>query len=103
MAEYINRTEAIEQIRLVSCKDCKSYNGILCRTCPLDDAMMYIEDYPTVDVAEVIRCKDCRFYGVDRNKRGFCMRPWSPSMWRDETGHLHPDDYCSYAVRKEQT
>ena len=57
----------------------------------------------TGDVAETTRCKECRFYGVDRNKGGFCMRPWSPSMWRDETGSLKPDDFCSYAVRKEQT
>lgn len=52
---------------------------------------------------KIIRCKECQFYGVDRNKGGFCMRPWSPSMWRDETGYLKPDDFCSYAVRKEQT
>lgn len=50
MAEYIERTEAVEQIRLTYCKDCNNYNGILCRSCNFDDAMSAIEDCPAADV-----------------------------------------------------
>ena len=68
----------------------------------MTDVRKAIAQTPTEDVVEVVRCENCRWYAVDSNKHGFCMRPWSPSMWRDETGHLHPDDFCSYGVRKEQ-
>lgn len=51
MNEYIKREDAIEQIRLTFCKDCNSYNGVFCRSCAFDDAMSYIEDFPSADVA----------------------------------------------------
>jgi hypothetical protein len=53
MREYIDREKAIESIRLTYCKDCNNYNGVRCRACEFDDAMMEIEDCPTADVVEV--------------------------------------------------
>jgi NADH pyrophosphatase NudC (nudix superfamily) len=53
MARYIDADKAVEEARLSYCKDCDSYNGIRCSACGFDDAMMYIEDAPTADVAEV--------------------------------------------------
>jgi hypothetical protein len=51
--EYIDKEKAIETIRLTYCKDCNNYNGVRCRACEFDDAMMEIEDCPTADVVEV--------------------------------------------------
>ena len=51
MARYIDADAAIEQIRLIYCKECNSYNGILCRSCGFDDAMLLIDDIPAADVA----------------------------------------------------
>lgn len=51
--EYIDRDSAIEQFRLIYCKDCNSYNGVRCRACEFDDAMLLMEDIPAADVVEV--------------------------------------------------
>jgi hypothetical protein len=53
MARYIDADKAVEEARLSYCKDCDSYNGVRCRACGFDDAMMYIEDAPEADVVEV--------------------------------------------------
>lgn len=108
MAEYIERKAAKRLIEskmsivaaMTKKPDDPTVEGYLLGK---DHAIDWVEQIPAADVIEVIRCKDCRFYGVDRNQGGFCMRPWSPSMWRNETGELKPNDFCSYAVRKEQT
>ena len=50
MARYIDADKAIEEARLSYCKDCNSYNGVMCRACAFDDAMLYIEDAPEADV-----------------------------------------------------
>ncbi len=50
MARYIDADAAVEEARLAYCKDCNSYNGVKCRACAFDDAMLYIEDHPTADV-----------------------------------------------------
>lgn len=52
--EYIERDAAIESIRLTYCKECNSYNGVRCRACEFDDAMLMIEDVPAADVVEVV-------------------------------------------------
>jgi hypothetical protein len=47
---YIDADAAVEEARLAYCKDCNSYNGVMCRACAFDDAMSFIEDYPAADV-----------------------------------------------------
>ena len=51
MARYIDADAAAELARLTYCKDCKSYNGVMCRACAFDDAMSFIDDFPEADVA----------------------------------------------------
>lgn len=51
--KYIDADKAIEEARLLYCKNCNSYNGVRCSACGFDDAMTYIEDAPTADVVEV--------------------------------------------------
>ena len=58
---YIDADAAIELVRLTYCKNCNSYNGVKCRACPFDDAMLLIDDIPTADVVpreEVETLKD---------------------------------------------
>ena len=50
MARYIDADAAVEEARLAYCKDCYSYNGVICRSCPFDDVISDIEDYPEADV-----------------------------------------------------
>lgn len=51
MARYIDADAAVEEARLAYCKECNSYNGVMCRACAFDDAMSFIEDFPESDVA----------------------------------------------------
>ena len=92
--EYIERDTAIEQARLYYCKDCNSYNRVLCRSCGFNDAMLFIEDAPTVDVIEVVRCKDCVHRDPEDRK---CEHHMSNNIFTRQD-----NDYCSYGERKEQ-
>jgi hypothetical protein len=95
MAEYIEREATIEFIRLNYCKDCNNYNGILCRSCSFDDAMLAIEDVPAADVVPVVRCKDC-VYCVDLGTSG---------LYCDHDDNRNPlgcrsNDYCNDGERR---
>ena len=96
MKEYIDREKAIEEIRLTFCKDCNSYNGVMCRACNFDDAMSYIEDVPTADVVEVVRCKDCKYWENGKDYEPYCNH--IEGTFSDTT----EDDFCSHGERKEQ-
>ena len=92
MARYIDAEKAVEEARLSYCKDCDSYNGVKCRACGFDDAMMYIEDAPEADVVEVVRCKDCEEYFPEAEGRGYC----------GVFDCNNPEDcFCCYGERKE--
>ena len=51
MAQYIDADLLEEHLRLNYCKACNSYNGVRCSSCEIDDALDFIEDAPTDDVA----------------------------------------------------
>lgn len=51
MARYIDSDNLSEQITTEYCGKCGVYNGELCCSCPMNDALRYIEDFPTDDVA----------------------------------------------------
>lgn len=66
MAEYIDKEKAIETARLNYCKDCISCNGVRCRGCGFDDAMLEIESVPAIDVVEVVHGRwETRMLGDD--------------------------------------
>lgn len=96
MARYIDVDAATELARLTYCKNCNSYNGVMCRACAFDDAMSFIEDFPEADVVEVVRCKDCKHWGGVTY--GFACRKFSGIETRICMG---ADRYCSYGERKE--
>lgn len=55
-----------------------------------------IRKRPTVDAVPVIRCKDCKFrYWDDWLEEYFCQ-------CHAEYMQVLPDDFCSYAERKEK-
>ena len=45
----IDGNALVKTIESNYCKDCKNYNGVMCRACTWMDAMDYIEDAPEVD------------------------------------------------------
>ena len=60
--------------------------------CALSDA---VEEMPTVDAVPIIRCKDCKYrYWDDWLEEYFCQ-------CYAEYMQVLPDDFCSYAERKE--
>jgi hypothetical protein len=103
MAEYIDKEKAIEAIRLTYCKDCNSYNGVRCRACEFDDAMMEIEDCPIADVVEVVRCKDCK-----HNVANWKHDTYDATDYTDitcdyfMTDGMEATDFCSHGEKKEQ-
>lgn len=54
MPEYIEREAVVARIKQTFCSDCDSYNGVRCRACLIDDALLQIEDEPAADVAPVV-------------------------------------------------
>lgn len=55
--------------------------------CDFVQALLIMNNAPTVDAVPVVRCTDCWFYQSD-NRCG----------WNGSTGWA-PDDYCSYGER----
>ncbi len=86
--EYIEREDTIEKIKQVYCSDCNSHNGVMCRACQIDDAILQIDAEPAADVAPVVHsewinrsggnatCKRCgvrQFYVYDDDgEQNFC-------------------------------
>lgn len=97
MGKYINADDAIERLivhhalikeeRNADYEHTDTYNGMLLG---IKDAQKIITDMPAADVVEVVRCKDCSNYMTIL--RGKCKI-------LDE--YRNPDDYCSYAERRE--
>lgn len=71
----------------------------------LPDAMKTVNNAPTIDAVPVIRCKDCIHNVSNRITDPLCINDYSgDDIVCDyfETDGMEPDDYCSYAERKEE-
>lgn len=58
-----------------------------------------IECATTVDAVPVIRCKECKYY-----RDGDCWHEWDNDgriYYQSVIDEPNPDDYCSWAERKE--
>ena len=81
MADYINRTELIENLKKFAPE---YYNALI---------NQLITKQPTADVVEVVRCKKCKhFDSHPEDLYGHCV------LSGDYQGNY---EYCSYGERKE--
>lgn len=93
MPEYIEREAVVARIKQTFCFDCDSYNGVKCRACLIDDALLQIEDEPAADVAPVVHgewihntkreydyiCSVCRGDAPeDRYRNNAILTPYCP-------------------------
>ena len=99
MDDLISREAAIEAIKAY-CNGCDNYNGVRCRACNFDDAMIAVDSALAVDAVEVVRCKDC----VNMGKR-----PPLPNGYREGCGccmvHgwiVSPEDFCSWGETADE-
>ena len=79
MAEYIERTEALE----ITTRTCGDYAA----------AWLEIRKLPAADVAPVVRCRNCANFR--QNAHGVCY-------CNEYGGAITPEDYCSRAVRENE-
>lgn len=79
MAEYIERTEALE----ITTRTCGDYAA----------AWSEIRKLPAADVAPVVRCRNCANFR--QNAHGVCY-------CNEYGGAITPEDYCSRAVRENE-
>ena len=79
MAEYIERTEALE----ITTRTCGDYAA----------AWSEIRKLPAADVAPVVRCRSCANFR--QNAHGVCY-------CNEYGGAITPEDYCSRAVRENE-
>lgn len=79
MAEYIERTEALE----ITTRTCGDYAA----------AWSEIRKLPAADVATVVRCRNCANFR--QNAHGVCY-------CNEYGGAITPEDYCSRAVRENE-
>ena len=79
MAEYIERTEALE----ITTRTCGDYAA----------AWSEIRKLPAADVAPVVRCRNCANFR--QNAHGVCY-------CNEYGGAITPEDYCSRAVRENK-
>lgn len=92
MDDLISREAAIEAIKAY-CNGCDNYNGVRCRACNFDDAMIAVDSVLAVDAVEVVRCKDC----VNMGKRLPMLKGYREDCgWCVMNGHaVLPEDFCS--------
>lgn len=64
MDDLISREAALKAIKAY-CNGCDNYNGVRCRACNFDDAMIAVDSVSAVDAVEVVRCKDCAYSAID--------------------------------------
>lgn len=90
MSEYINRTQALSDLRS------GFFPQDVEHTEAVSIAKRIIEGLPVVDVVEVVRCKECRWFRREENTSssfdGSC-----DARYCETNG----DDYCSYGERRD--
>lgn len=69
MGKLIDAEALMERMReQAGCRDCNSYDGVLCRACAWEDAMNLADEAPAIDAVPVVRCEDCKY--ADKGERG---------------------------------
>lgn len=76
-----HQSEGLHPIRIMQLK---------CFIGDIEYCLSKINEAPTADVVEVVRCNNCEYF----HHSGYCTQT---GMSKDR----FPNDFCSYAVRKE--
>ena len=109
MTDYISRDDFISDAQKRFCENCElrkgirngkmqfiyEIGGVPCRACPLNDALVAVEDYPPADVREVVRCKDCKLRVLDFDEPGMVYCQNIVGGW------VSDDFYCAYGARMD--
>ena len=95
MARYIDADKAVEELRLLYCSRCDSYDGMRCRTCHVDDIASYLDGYPEADVVEVKHGKwiDKVYFGIEVPTCSVCG-------YESKDYEYHDYCYCCHAKMK---
>lgn len=91
MAEYIERSEAIEFTKQYT----PTINGETTMQC-VERSLLNV---PAADVVEVVRCRDCKF-AFPYNDYYYCENEDSPFTNSDWAVCPNGDDFCSYGERR---
>lgn len=89
MAEYIERSEAIEFVK----QNTPTIDGETTMQC----VVRSLKNVPSADVVEVVRCSECQHWGGVTF--GFICRKFSGESTKI---CMHADDYCSYGERRSE-
>lgn len=94
MSEYILRESVMEfPIRRTN-YDRKNGNAHFING--VETVLEYVENLPSVDVAQVVRCKNCIHYGL-----GVCLKIYLDGRAAKYSWQFrNPDDFCSYGELK---
>lgn len=100
----IDANAEIETIKERYCKNCNSYNGVLCGSCWADDAIGFFEDATTVDAVEVVHGEWLEEHGFDAHNNEYWVHCCSVCeeqalvdvLWREE----QLTDYCPHCGAK---
>ena len=73
----------------------------LCLSGRIDKSTLFAQFYDLNNVEPIVRCKDCKHFAkwgknVAPDTGYYCIRP------NQQTCNLVPEDYCSYAERKNE-
>ena len=93
MAEYIERSEAIEFIK----HNTPNINGETTVKCVIRS----LKNVPTADVAEIVRCKDCKYFVTNGIEPSFCEYHTDNVGYCDEACWVDENDFCSYGAKMD--
>lgn len=93
MAEYIERSEAIEFIK----HNTPNINGETTVKCVIRS----LKNVPAADVAEVVRCKDCKYFTDEGDGLFYCEYHTDNAGYCDEACWVIENDFCSYGARMD--
>ena len=99
MAEYIER----EALLFKLCNELSTYGSPNPKITPISfgsmlgmqGAVAFVAYFPAADVVEVVRCKDCKYCRTLKDGGCQCERIDGLLMPK-------PNDFCSYAKRREE-
>lgn len=97
MPRYGDLDKLSEQITTNHCGACGIYNGELCCSCPMNDALRYIDEFPTADVAPRAEVTREIFEAIEREitdalKSNYKVLPQveeSEALWNNVNGKIN--------------